>query len=155
MFSSTIIPLVAALAGPSPSQVERAEVTVAGDTVQVVALDGDGEVVAELVQWQPDGPDGEPRIDAVFPDGLALSVEFDGDEVSVISDDPDEAIARLVAIEDVLAETEQLAGKGTSGKCWLHLSVTVIGCAMANIPACLIGAVGTACACDDSGELAC
>jgi hypothetical protein len=136
---------------PSQPPIARAEVEVADDTVHLIAFDRDGEVAAEVVQWQLDG---ESRIDAVFPDGLAMTIDLDGEEVTIISDDPDEAISRLALIEDLLAETDQ-AGKGNSLECWGHLTLTVIHCATANVPFCILGAAATVCECEDEEDFEC
>jgi hypothetical protein len=144
--------LIASLSNIQPPTIARAEVEVTDDTVQVVAFDGDGEVAAEIVQWQPDG---EPRIDAVFPDGLAMTVDLDGGDVTIISDDPDEAIARLARIEHLLAETGQTAGKGASLACWGHLTATGISCASAHVVLCLLEAAATVCECEDDEEFEC
>ena len=130
--------------------IAHAEVEVVGNTIQVFAIDATARSQPRSCKWQLDGA---PRIDAVFPDGLALTVEI-GDEVTITSDDPDEAIARLVAIEDLLAETEQ-TGKGTSLECWGSLTLTVIHCATANVLFCIGGAALTVCACEDEEDFEC
>jgi hypothetical protein len=106
-----IVPLIIAFTGP-PEDVTRppiadVEVIESADSAHVLAYDPDGEVAAEVVVW---GRDGEVRFDAVFPDGLYVSLVTDGETVNVESDDVEEAAARMGEIRDFLVQLEPQAG---------------------------------------------
>lgn len=93
---SSILTLAPPPDTPPAFDVSDVEVEYGEQSTQVTAFDADGEVTAEVIVW---AVDGEPRVDAVWPDGLYLSIA-DG---SFESDDLGEASERMVVLETAMA----------------------------------------------------
>jgi hypothetical protein len=148
MTTATILSWVLAAApGPStptdktpPRNIESVELDRSEDTVQITARDSEGEVSAEIVVW---GREGEVRFDALFPDGLYLSVVTDGETVTVDSDDPQEAAVRVGEIHDFLMQTEPQEGPAQCG----GAVAMGIAHAVAGSPWVIVEAVFAACEC--------
>lgn len=139
MVANTILPMVLALGGPT--DIQRVEVNESAAATSVLVYDDTGEVGAELVVRQTD--DGELMLDALFPDGLYVSVITDGDAVTVESDDAEEAAARMGEIHDFLLQAEPQAAPGP---CAIALATGVFHAVTAN-PLVVVEAVLAACEC--------
>lgn len=134
----TVFTWVLAVAPPTPtstpsdatnvSDIEAVTVESGPESVNVIALDRDDEIVAEVVLHSVDGA---PRLDALFPDGLYMSVTGDGVTVDGVtidgatSENADELIERIAEIESVLVETETTSG----WTCGLGAVLTAGACA--------------------------
>jgi hypothetical protein len=90
------------------SPIADVEVIESADSTHVFAYDPDGEVAAEVVVW---GREGEVRFDALFSDGLYLSMVTDGEGVTVDGDDVQEAAARVGEIHDFLRGSSHRQGR--------------------------------------------
>lgn len=109
---ATMLALVAAFTGPPDDapfpSISDVEVVESADSTSLFAYDHEREVAAEIVVSINDG---KIKLDALFPDGLYLSVVTDGDAVNIDTDDAEEAAARLGKIDAFLQETEPQKGE--------------------------------------------
>lgn len=141
-----LLPLVTAFTGSpeyaSLPPITDVEVVESADSTHVLAFDPDGEVAAEVVVW---AVEGEIRLDALFPDGLYLSVVTDGESVTIESDDAAEVAERMGALLDHLGQTEQEGEEW--GDCAGHAAHAAVGCALARPFMCVVGSVIAACEC--------
>lgn len=146
MFSSIVIPMVAAVLASAPESppdtftVERVEVDRSDTSVHLIPLDANGEPTGEVVFWV----DGDERIhlDANFADGHYLSATVDGEDVTIETDDREQVAARVDEIRASLDGTE-----ASLGGCGWAVAGAVAGC-VAVIPwACVGGAIVSACEC--------
>lgn len=107
------------LTAPTP---ERVEVYPGTESTQVVALDSDDQVYAEIVVSATG--DGRIRIDAVFSDDLSTMAVIDssGKVIEIDNEDHEQIAPRIAAVLDILGETEQAGWGG----CVFASVVTVV-----------------------------
>lgn len=124
------------------SPLSRAEVRFGDESTQVVAFDTEDRVAVEIVVWI--GSDGYIRIAAAFSDDIhAMAVvNGKGEIIELDNDAPDLVAARIAAVVDLLAQTEQAGWL----PCAAHSSMAVLEFAHAN-PLALASTVLAACSC--------
>jgi hypothetical protein len=124
--------------------VDRAEVQTWDNSSHLLTYDADGEVTASLVIWADES--GKLRFDADFADGVRLSAVIVGEKVEIESDDANEVIARVEAIDDYLTTNDEQL-KGSWLTCAAKTAATAFYCASANAVLCISGTVIAACDC--------
>jgi hypothetical protein len=97
MFGASILSW--ALAG-APESPPRAEVTTFDSAAEVIVYDGGEDPYAVIVVQAE--PDGRVRLDVDFADGLYLSVDSDGYEATVDTNDREQVSARMLKIKAAL-----------------------------------------------------
>lgn len=134
-----IIPLLATL---SPAPLDRVEVHHGPDFTQVVALDAQDEVAAEIVVQILD--DGYIRIYAAFLDDIqaAVTLAGNGEVIDIDNEDHELVMPRIAEVLDLLAETEQAGWGG----CAFHSVMTIVEIAHAN-PILVATGILAACEC--------
>lgn len=93
--------------------------------VQITARDSTGEVSAEVFLWSDDA--GRLRLDAAWPDGLAVSVVRDGETATVETADPAEVASRMDRLDVAI---QQAAAAGDWKDCAAHVGLTVAACGL-------------------------
>src|SRR5690242_1164250 len=106
-----ILSLVAAFTGPPDDApfppISDVEVVENADSTSLFVYEHEHEVAAEI---KVSIVDGKINLDALFPDGLYLSVVTDGDAVNIDTEDAEKVAARLGEIDAFLQETKPQAG---------------------------------------------
>ena len=126
-------------ANDPPFEIADVESASVDRSANLLMFDRDGEVAADVTTWID--ADGRPRIDAVWPDGVYLSI-VDG---VAETNDATAAARRAEAIDDFLAENEQLASWQEWALCGGHLALAALECPTAL--GCGLGIIGSFCHC--------
>jgi hypothetical protein len=149
MYTATLVLWAFAVtpdSSPSPSTVPFtvAEVDMqrSDDSTELTAYDPDGEVAGEVFMWVD--PEGRVRLDALFADGLYMSVITDGSKVTIDTEDADEVAARMLEIDAGLDET---AGLPKWFPCAAEAVLAVGACASLHVVACGATTLLAGCAC--------
>jgi hypothetical protein len=145
--------LAGAPTSPEPFTVADVDMHRTADVAQLTAYDPDGEVTGEVFVWVD--PEGRARLDAVFSDGLYLSVIADGVDATIDTDDGAEVVARMGKINAALGETAELP---EWGGCALAGGLAVLHCGTLRPILCAAETFAAGCECVEyftDGENSC
>ena len=151
---NTILPLVLAFGGPT--EIQRVEVNESPAATSVLAYDDTDELAAEIIVRRTD--DGEVMLDALFPDGLYMSVVTDGDHVTIDSDDAEEVAARISEIQAALPPDSTLAKIPKWAMCAGKAVFAAASCSSGGLIWCAGSTLYAACECIEwvsKGEKSC
>jgi hypothetical protein len=140
---NTLLSWVLAGAPASPAEsftVVEVDMERSDESTQLTAYGPDGEVAGEVFMWAD--ADGRIRLDAMFADGLYLSVATDGNDVTI---DTDDAAAVAMRMDEITAALEQASGEW--GTCAWEAGVAAIECVAVRPILCIGGTIVAACTC--------
>lgn len=142
--ASTILSwaLAGAPAAPAdPFTVVAVDMQRSDESIQLTAFDPNGELAAEVFVWVD--ANSLIRLDAMFADGLYMTVSTDGTNVTIETEDAEEVSMRIDEIALALDQTTSAEW----GTCAWEAGVAAIECATVRPILCIGGTILAACTC--------